>query len=295
MNLREIKIFLTVCECGSMSDAARKLYMTQPSISQTISELEEELNVKLFERISKKLFLTYPGKILQEHGKKIIMLLNEVQNNILDIANMNTGRLRIGASTTIGIYLLPDLIGEFNKEYKNIELDFTIDNTGIIEKILLENIVDIGIVEGPVHSKDIVVKPYIYDELYLICSKEHKWAREKSIKPEAIEEENLIIREQGSGTREVFDNTMFKHNYKYNIKHVLNNTEAIKKAVEANIGVSCISKIAIKEELKSGKLMKIDVAGIEFKRELNIIYHKDKYHTKLFDEFINYLLNNTNI
>ncbi|EGD52524.1 transcriptional regulator, LysR family [Thermoanaerobacter ethanolicus JW 200] len=102
MNLRQLKIFLTVCESGSMSKAAKKLYMTQPSISQTISELEQELNVKLFERMSKKLLLTYAGEVLKEYAKRISSLVEEAQSTLLDISNLKAGKLRIGASTTVG-------------------------------------------------------------------------------------------------------------------------------------------------------------------------------------------------
>ncbi|AZR73224.1 transcriptional regulator [Anoxybacter fermentans] len=289
MNLRKLKIFLTVCECGSMSGAAKKLYMTQPAISQAILELEDELKVNLFDRIKKKLVLTYPGEILYEYSKRILMLIDEAQNTIKDISHMNMGRLRIGASTTIGTYLLPELIGEFKKKYKNIEIHFLIDNTGVIEKKILDYEIDIGLVEGPIHSKEIIVKPFFDDELYLICSKDHHWASRKSVKPEEIKDENLIIREPGSGTREVIENTMAKYNLSYHIKHVLNNTEAIIKAVEANIGISIVPKIAVKEKIKSGNLIKINLENICFKRKFNIIYHKDKYRPTLFNEFIEYL------
>lgn len=289
MNFKKLKVFTTVCDCGSMSRAAKKLYMTQPAVSQAILELEEELDVHLFDRINKKLLLTYPGEVLLEYARRILVLVEEAQSTMKDIANMNTGKLRIGASTTIGTYLLPEIIRTFGQKFKNIDIPFAIDNTGVIEKMLLENSIDIGLVEGPIHSKEIIVKPYMDDELFIICSKNHLWAARKIIDPGTISEQNIIIREQGSGTREVFENTMSKHNIPYSIKHVLNNTEAIKKAVEANIGVSVVSEIAIKEEIKSGRLVKINLEGVRFLRKFNIIYHKDKYHSKLFEEFLRHL------
>ncbi|NNG65956.1 selenium metabolism-associated LysR family transcriptional regulator [Caldanaerobacter subterraneus] len=289
MNLRQLKIFLTVCQEGSMSKAAKKLYMTQPSISQTIGELEQELNIKLFERINKHLYLTYPGEILREYSKRIISLLEEAENTLLDISNLKTGKLRVGASTTIGTYLIPKILSEFRKKYENTSIFFNIDNTEVIEKQILENSIDIGIVEGPIHSQDIIIEPFIEDELYLVCSKGHRWALKKVIEPWEIEEEELIIREKGSGTREVFETIMSANNLKYHIKHVLNNTEAIKKAVELNMGVSVLSKLAVSEELKKGTLVKIEIEGIKFKRMFNIIYHKDKYFSPAFKAFMEYL------
>lgn len=200
------------------------------------------------------------------------------------------GRLRVGTSTTVGIYLLPEIIGEFRKKF-NIDVYFTIGNTAEIEKLILDNSIDLGIVEGPVHSRDIVVTPYIDDELYLVCSKSHRWAKKKNISPAEIENEDIIMREKGSGTREVFEEAMARNNVKYRIKYVLNNTEAIKKAVEANIGVSVISRLAVKKEIRGGRLLKVDIENIRFKRKFSIIYHKDKFKSNLFEEFIKHLYN----
>ncbi|SNX53504.1 LysR family transcriptional regulator [Thermoanaerobacterium sp. RBIITD] len=292
MNLRELNIFLTVCGCGSMSEAARKLYMTQPAISQSISDLEEEYNIKLFDRIGKKLVLTYAGEILKDYSKKILVLINETQNTLKNISNMKMGRLRIGASRTAGTYLVPTIIGKFINVYENIELPYFIDNTSEIVKMILDNDIDLGIVEGPIHSSNIIVRHYLNDELYLICSKDHHWAKNPIVNVEEIASENMIIRERGSGTREVFENTMKEHNANYNIKLELNSIEAIKKAVEANIGISVISKLAIKDELESGKIVKVKIEGVRFLRNFNIIYHKDKYLSELFKKFVDFLYNN---
>lgn len=289
MNFRELNIFLSVCELGSMSEAARHLYMTQPAISQAISELEGEYNIKLFDRIGKKLVLTHAGEILRDYGKKINLLLNEAENTLRDISDMKMGKLKLGASRTVGTYLLPQLIGEFLKIYKNIELPFYIDNTSEIVKMIHENEIDLGIVEGPIHSDNIEVKYFLDDELYLICSKDHNWAKKKIINKDDLSLENIIIREVGSGTREVFENTLKAHNIEYNIKLELNSTEAIKRAVEANLGVSVISKLAIKKELKSSRLVKVEIDGVKFLRQLNIIYHKDKYLSELCKKFIDFL------
>lgn len=290
VTLRDIEIFVTVCELKSMSAAAKKLYMSQPAISQAISQMEGELQVRLFDRIGRKLSLTYAGEILYSYGKRILNLVKEAESTLDDVRNMRMGRLRVGTSTTVGIYLLPEIIGEFRKKF-NIDVYFTIGNTAEIEKLILDNSIDLGIVEGPVHSRDIVVTPYIDDELYLVCSKSHRWAKKKNISPAEIENEDIIMREKGSGTREVFEEAMARNNVKYRIKYVLNNTEAIKKAVEANIGVSVISRLAVKKEIRGGRLLKVDIENIRFKRKFSIIYHKDKFKSNLFEEFIKHLYN----
>jgi DNA-binding transcriptional LysR family regulator len=250
--------------------------------------MEGELQVRLFDRIGRKLTLTYPGEILYSYGRRILNLVREAESTLDDVRNMRMGRLRVGASTTVGIYLLPAIIGEFRKRF-SVDVYFTIDNTAGIEKLISDNSIDLGIVEGPVHSREIVVIPYIDDELYLVCSKNHRWAEKKSISAAEIENEDIIMREKGSGTREVFEETMARNNVRYRIKYVLTNTEAIKKAVEANIGVSVISRLAVEKEIRGGRLVKVDIENIRFERKFSIIYHKDKFKSNLFEEFIKHL------
>lgn len=290
MNIRQLRIFFMVCTYKNMSEASRKLFISQPAISQAIIELESELGVNLFNRLNRRLSITHAGEILYAYSKRILSLIDEAEKEMIDISNSKKGKLRIGASTTIGIYLLPSLISGFQKNYPTVDLPFIIDNTGEIEEKILTDQIDIGLVEGPIKSKDITVIHYLEDELYVVCSKDHPWADKNSISGEDLEKENLIIREEGSGTRVVFEQAMIRKNLTYHIKYTLSNTEAIKKAVEANLGIAIVSKIALTSELKSGILIKVKVDGVSFKRPLNIIVHKDKYRSEVFHSFIKYLL-----
>ncbi|ACL69302.1 LysR family transcriptional regulator [Halothermothrix orenii] len=292
MNLRQLKIFVMVCKTKNMSKAAKKLYMSQPAISQTISELEEDLNIKLFDRIKKRLKLTYAGKILLRNSKRILNLVDETENIIKDIVNMNQGKLRIGASMTIGTYLLPQIIEGFLNKYNKIHLPFTIDNTKVIEDMILDNKLDLALVEGPIYCKDILVEHFFDDQLYLMCSSKHSWSHKRKINSEELKGEDFIIREKGSGTRETIENIMRKHSIKYHVTHVFNNIEAIKRAIISNLGVSILPEICVKEELKKGLLVKVDIQGIEFKRKFSIIYHKDKYRSQLFNNFVNHIYTN---
>ncbi len=289
MNFRQLQIFVNVCESGSMSETARNMYMTQPAVSQTIIDLESELNVKLFDRINRKLNLTYSGEILLMNSKRILGLVEDTKKELNEIANLTKGKIRIGASTTIGIYLLPALISEFNQIYGDINIPYVIDNTSVIQEMILNNKIDIGLVEGPVFSENIIVQHLVDDELYLICGNNHHWSRKKMIEPKDIKQENIIIREQGSGTRGVFEQAMLMENLPYQIKYELNSTEAIKKAVQANLGIAIVSRIAVENEIKAGVIKRVFLKGMDFKRPLNIIYHKDKFHSNIFDHFINFL------
>ncbi|GAB6100536.1 LysR family transcriptional regulator [Halanaerocella petrolearia] len=289
MNLRQLRIFKQVAKTGSMSKTADQIYITQPAISQTISNLENKLGVKLFERLNHKLVLTHAGKILLKYSKKILILVDEAHNNIEDIANMKQGKLKIGASMTIGTYLLPDIINSFNNKYEGITINLIIDNTSVIEDKILNNDIDIGLVEGPTTTADINIDSFFADKLILISSPEHKWATKGIITADEIGEESFIMREKGSGTREVIEKTLDQHNLSYQTKHILNNIEAIKKAVSANMGISVLPKIAIKKELETEELTQIKIEKIDFIRKFKLIYHQDKFKSDLFRRFISYL------
>ncbi|WP_230868391.1 LysR family transcriptional regulator [Iocasia frigidifontis] len=289
LSLRQLRIFIFVCKTGSMTKTAEELYMTQPAVSQTILDLEDSLNVRLFDRIKNSLVLTNTGEILLEYSQKIIHLMEETEDVIDRIVNIKQGGLRIGASMTIGTYLLPEILNGFRERFSGVDLPLIVDNTVLIVNKILNNELDLALVEGPINSPDIIVEPYCEDSLSLVCSVEHHWSQRDYIDPAEIEGEKLIIREEGSGTRDLIQNTFLQHNVLYNIAHTINNFEAIKKAVSANIGISLIPAIGIKKEIKKGELKEIRLEDISFKRLFKLIYHKDKYLTGLFKEFYDYI------
>lgn len=288
MNLRQLELFSLVAELGNVTEAARHLYMTQPAVSQTIADLEESLGLKLFDRINRRMHLTFAGEVLYKYSRKILSQVEEAEAHMLEITNNRIGRLRLGASTTIGIYLLPMLVGQYKQKYQAIQSTFVIDNTTVVEEMLLDNRLDMGFVEGLVHSAEIVVQKVKDDELWLICSPQHQWAVQGRtvIGPEEIEGQPLILREQGSGTREVVEKVLQQHKVNYHTWHVLNNTEAIKRAVMADIGIAFVSQLAVEEEINCGRLARIKIKDIPISREFRLIWHKDKYHTPLLKTFI---------
>jgi DNA-binding transcriptional LysR family regulator len=294
VNLRQLELFTEVAETGIVSHAAKKLFMSQPAVSQTIADLEDSLGLKLFDRLKHKMQLTFAGEVLYQYSKKILSLVDEAESQMLDMANLKMGRLRLGASTTIGIYLLPHLLGKFKQQYETIQSTCVIDNTTVIEEMLLVNQLDIGFVEGLVHSDEIVIQKVINDEIWLICSPQHRWVKEgkQNIDPVEIAGEALILREQGSGTREVVEKKLKEHNVCYEVWHVLNNTEAIKRAVAADIGIAFISQRAVQDEIESGRLVNIKLNGLPISREFKLIWHRDKYRSPLLEAFIQFVIAN---
>ncbi len=289
MNFRKLKIFYETAIELNMTRVANKLYISQPSISQAIHEIEDEVEVKLFDRIGKKLFLTNEGELYLTYVRRILNLYEEAAKTMNDMSKNEKGKIKIGASTTIGIYILPDIIKGFLQEHTGIEISLSVDNTINIEKMILENKIDFAYIEGKSCFDEIIKEEVWEDELIFICSSRHKWNKKNVLRKEDISNEKFIMREDGSGTREIVESFLESNNIDFNIFMELGNTEAIKKSVEANLGISCLSIRSVEEKIKNGDLKGFRIDGINVTRKLSLIYHKDKFLSNVMKSFINYV------
>lgn len=288
MNERKLRVFYEVATKLNMTEVANQLFISQPAISQTIRELENDFGVQFFDRIGKKLYLTHEGELFLNYARRILNLYDDCFKTLKDTNELKSGKLRIGASTTIGIYILPEIIGKFYQEYKDIEVSITIENTKIIKDMILKNQMDFAFVEGPVFTEEITEEFFCHDELVFITPPHHPWTQFDEIDLKQIENSKIIMREQGSGTREVFEEALKAFDVNFNVKFELGNTEAIKKAVEADLGISCISLRCVEKEAADGSIAIAKLKGLRIMREFHLIYHKDKYLSKLFNLFINF-------
>lgn len=284
MTIRHFKIFVAVCETMNMTTAAEKLFISQSAVSQTISELESHYEVRVFERISRKLYLTQAGTKLLHYARHIIKMTQKAETEMRALTE--SGLIRIGASVTVGASVLPKLVSKYKKQYSQTQIQVIEDNTKIIENLIINDKLDIALVEGETTSPDIVSKPFMDDELVLIYGANHRFSKMPIIEPSELEHEDFIIREQGSGTRKTFENIMAVNNLSWNASWVCNNVDTIKNAVAQGLGISVISEIAIENEVASGLIYKSYINGINFKRKFKIIYHKDKYFTKQIEQFV---------
>ncbi len=284
MNFRHLKIFLTVCETGHMTRAAKELYMTQPSVSQVIAELEKYYDVRLFERLNHRLYLTEAGERLRSYARHILNLSEQAQKELAGLGQ--GGFIRIGASLTIGAYLLPNLIANYHQKFPEVELFTQVDNTAVIEKQILADQLDLGLVEGPVSSPHIVEEYYCDDDLVVIASPQHSLIKHSIISVQELSGQAFIVREAGSGTQAIFENAMQAAQVSWKVAGIYNNNEAIKQAVSANLGLAVVSKIAITEEVSQGKLISLDVQGMALKRRFNRIYHRQKFFTRAMQLFM---------
>ncbi len=286
MNFRKLRIFYETAINLNMTKVAKSLYISQPSVSQAIQELEEELGVKVFDRIGKRLSLTYEGEVYFNYVRRILNLYDEGIENIKKINNKEQGRIVIGASTTIGIYMLPDIIKDFVSINKGVEISLIIENTKNIEKMILQNKIDFAFVEGKIHSEEIIYEKIWEDELVFIEPYEHEWTNKTFISKEDVSKEKFIMREKGSGTREIVESYLKDKGVEYEVFMELGSTEAIKRSVEAGLGIGCVSNQCIGEEIKSNKISKITFNKERIKRDLLLVVHKDKFISNNMREFI---------
>ena len=287
MNIRKLEIFYKTAKCLNMSQVAKDMYISQPSISQCISEIESEIDTKLFDRIGKKLYLTHEGKIFYEYTRRILNIYEE-GINVVRSSKSNKGNLVIGASTTIGTYIMPHIIHRFNKKEKDIEISMIIDNKHNIEELILNNKVDIAFIEGTVSSKEIILKDIWTDELVFISSINHEWNGKEYLDLEDLKNNKFIIREDGSGTRERFEDFLENKDIKFDSYIELSNLEAILNYVKLNIGVSCVPYMSVlsEERLKSINVYRIKDYNIN--RSLYSAIHKDKYISKPIECFMKF-------
>jgi len=284
MTLRHLNVFLCVCDERNMTVAAEKLHIAQPSVSQTIAELERYYQVKLFERLGRKLFITIAGQQLITYARHIINLSKEADDVMREI-NHN-GVIRIGASVTVGTCILNDIVGAVMTYNPNVKIISTVNNTKIIEGMLLLDQLDIGLVEGKIHSQGIVHSPFMDDELVLVSSVSHPLAQKGSVTSLEIDNMDFIVREEGSGTRELFESVMASNGMNWQISGVYNNAEAIKNTVSSGLAISVMSRMAVQKEVNRNELAIIKIEGINFKRQFVIAYHKNKYISPALHQFI---------
>jgi len=278
MTIRHLKIFIAVAETGKMSSAAEKYFISQPSVSQAIKELETHYGVLLFERISKKLYITEAGKNLLNYARAAVKQFDE-----LDKYMFNEGRsekIRIGATVTVGSCMLPSILNRFKERMSHVETFSYMNNTRAIEEKILKAELDIGIVEGQVKSHDLVNTPSVKDYLVIVCSKNHRLAGCKRILLNELKNEWFVMREEGSGTRELFENYMYKRGVKPKIGWEVTCPGVIKDIVLQNNCLAAMSIRLVSEEIKAGQMYAIKSKENAWDRSFNVVYYKNKYITE---------------
>lgn len=283
MNFEHLRVFYTVAREKSFSKTAKILHMSQPNISLQIRQLEENLNAKLFSRTTRKVELTQAGEILFQSAEKILTIIHQSKKDITLLSDSTHGVLNIGASITIGEHVLPQVLGSFKKEYPNVQIALEINNSEqVIERLVNEEI-QVGIVQSMITYPKFLQRPFFEDELIIIAPKDFSmpdWKEQKnSLSIEDLFSLPLILREAGSGTRQVIDEQLTKKKIdsrKLKVILELDNTQSIKSAVEAGIGISIISKASVQHELRLNTLQQLSVPELNLKRNFYFVYDEKK-------------------
>ncbi len=284
LTLRQMEIFLNVVREGHLTNVAKSMGLSQSAISMSIKELENILGNPLFDRINKKLILNEMGRSFQKEIAPIIKKLNDIEYEFKN--TLNKGMVRVGASTTIVDYLMPPIICSYMNSYPDVKIELKEGNSKQIVELLKSGKIDVGFIEGIVNDSEIIKEIVGVDELIVVTTDNSLNREELSIND--LKDKKWILREKGSGTREVFlDYIKDKVEY-LNIFLELGHTESIKSVLMSHKCISCISKIAVSDEIKTNKLLHLRLKNFECKRNFFIIYHKDKYHSKLFEKFLRF-------
>ena len=257
MTLRHFRIFLAVCETLNMTQAARQLHISQPSVTQAIHEMENHYGLMLFERLGRHIYLTAAGENLKQYAYQILSLCQQAEASLT--AMQHQLPIRLGVSITIGDIFLVELLTHCRQIHPEWDILSAIHNTEELEQLLMEDKLDLALVEGRVHSPYLVSRPIITDYLTLIASPDSEWSRKAITAPQDLDGMPVFVREQGSGTRDLFERVLEDHHLTCRIIGVYNNSEAIKKAVMANLGVSVLSRRLVQNEIETGRLVELPV------------------------------------
>ncbi len=266
-----VVVFRAVAEHLNFRRAAEELYLTQPAVSLQIKALEEELGVRLFDRTGARVALTAAGRRLLGFARQAGALAGAAEEEVTALGGELAGTLELGASTTIAQYVLPRLWAEFRRRHKRAQMTMTSGNTEHVVEAVVRQEIALGLIEGPAHSRDVKTEPFLEDELVLIVPGAHEWAGRATVRAEEIAAEPLLMRERGSGTRQVIEQALEKAGIRRRALRVameLDSTEAIKTAVEAGLGVGFVSRWALKGDQRPGHGLRIvEMEGLRVRRK----------------------------
>lgn len=285
MRIRHMIIFRTVCEAGCNSTkAAEILHITQPAVSLAIKELEDYYGVKLFDRFGRRLQISEAGEHFLAYAIHITDLLADMETGLRDWDSK--GILRVGASITIGSQFLPSYVKIFSEICPGIEVKVTVEQTDRLEQKILSNELDLALIEGNSHNVNIISEPYMEDHMSVVCSPLKGWKSGEIISQAEFTKQSFLLREHGSGTREVFEQVMSDAHLHVIPSWEAMSTTALVNAVINNLGISVLPHRMILPAVKRGQLVIIGIEGLKFHRHLHIIHHKDKFLTTSARKFI---------
>jgi len=293
LDLRRLQIFCKVVDLKSFSKAAEATYLSQPTVSGHMQSLEDDLNVRLLDRLAKEVVPTKAGEILYGYAKRILGLRDEAIWSLESFQGRIQGDITVGGSTIPGEYLLPLLMGQFKKKYQDVHITLIIGDTKKITDDVLEGRVEVGVVGAKIDEERLKFETFVQDEMVLAVPSFHRWANQASVNVDDLLKEPFIIRESGSGTRMATQRFLKERGIGLNDLEVIaemGSTEAVRQGIKAGMGVSILSKRAILEELKFGILKEVEIEGVTLLRDFYLVTHRKRTKSPLCQAFIDFLL-----
>lgn len=295
MSEQELQVFKAVAETKNITLAARQLHISQPAVSLQIQNIENQYGAKLFNRSNKGVTLTRAGTILYDYVCRMLDMTLNVKQAISEIADDHRGEVKIGATLTIGEYVMPYILACLYKMRPDIDFKVSIANTETITQDILERKFRIGLVEGPVsENKDLTIENFWHDELAVIVPYHHPWAKKGSVTINELSTARLIMREVGSGTRKVVELLLQEKGFDlagFNITMELGSTQAIKQVVAAGLGVTIISSLTVRHECKDKILKTVKIKDLYMSRPFNILTSANHAKSKEEQFLVNFLHN----
>lgn len=283
---RHLRVFYEVCKHMNMTKASKELFVSQPAISKTIHDIEQDYGVKLFERWNKQLYLTPEGATLYEYSKQAVNLLDAIDKSMQ--ARNGKDIIRVGASITIGTSILGEIAADFCAEHPSVKIEALVDSTPVIEQALLQGQIDLSFVEGRLASPEIKSETVGCTDIVLVVGRTHELYGQEGVTLEDLSGRDFIVREKGSRTREKFSMEMERNNIRWNPAWECHNTQTIKNAVDAGLGIGVLSKLSVRKRLESGRFRALNVFDKPLELYIRMAYAENKYFSQNLTAFRDY-------
>lgn len=292
MNIHQVHIFNIAAKTLSITKTAKKMHLSQPSVSIQIKDLEDALKVRLFDRINRKITLTDAGKVFFEYSERLLGLIDEINAVMNEFGSGDVGRIILGASSTVGVYVLPRFLGEFKELFPKAEIALHIQNRQEAVEQCIAGELDFAFMQEPPKHPDLQVEFFMKDELVIVCSPKHRWAERDHLTMKILssEPEPIILREEGSGTRGLIEYVLKRYGIEKKVTMELSSSEGIKRAVEANLGIAVLSRNVIRNELKGKSLVALPIKDLNTVRDFYIVRNRKRKSTPLMMKFLDFIL-----
>ncbi|HEV8614661.1 MAG TPA: selenium metabolism-associated LysR family transcriptional regulator [Methylomirabilota bacterium] len=292
MDLRRLEIFAKVAELGSFSRAAEALFLTQPTISEHVRSLEDELGVQLLDRLGRGTTPTRAGQLLLGYAQRMLTLAREAQQAVDQLQGRMSGELAVGGSTIPGEYVLPALIGAFRTKYPDISISLLIGDSRQVSAWVEDGRVEVGVVGARPAGRALESRELMTDELVVVVPAGHPWAERRTVALAELRGEPLIMRERGSGSRDAMERALAEAGLDlstFRIVGEMGSTQAIKQAVRALVGVSLISRRAVEDECRARLLACVKIKDLKVARAFHLVTHRDRTRSPLAQAFVAWL------